>query len=216
MKPVLFTMVLILTAGMGLAWAQVYDAAPATYGEYHHASTAAEGALRGMASVARSAGSYNLQTSQAAINMTEAQRNYIQNRDEATNTYFQMRAANKEYRAQERGPRPTAEALVRYAQAGKPERLSPSDLDTVAGTISWPPLLQADRYAASRSKLDKLFAKRVDQGVISYEDQREIAEATKAMLAELKGQVREVPQMDYIAAKRFIESLAYEAKIPAG
>lgn len=215
MKPVLFTLGLILAVGISLAWAQPYEVAPATYGEYHHASTAAEGALRGMASVARSAGSYNLQTSQAAINMTEAQRNYIQNRDEATDTYFQMRAANKEYRAQERGPRPSMEALVRYAQAGKPERLSPSELDTVAGTISWPPLLQTDRYAASRSKLEKLFAKRTDQGVISYEDQRQIGEATKAMLKELKGQVRDVPQMDYIAAKRFIESLAYEARIPS-
>lgn len=215
MKPVLFGLALILAAGIGLAWAQPYDAAPATYGEYHHASTAAEGGLRGMASVARSAGEYNLQTSQAAINMTEAQSNYIKNRDEATNTYFQMREANKEYRARARGPRPTMEALVRYAQAGKPKPLSPSELDTVAGAISWPPLLQSERYAKSRGQVDKLFAKRTGQGVLSYEDQRAIGEATKAMLGELKGQVRDVPQMDYISAKRFIESLAYEAKIPA-
>jgi len=214
MKPVLLTLALILAAGIGLAWAQPYDAAPATYGEYHHASTAAEGGLRGMASVARSAGAYNLQTSQAAINMTEAQSNYIKNRDEATNTYFQMREANREYRARERGPRPTMEALVRYAQAGKPKRLSPSELDSVAGSVSWPTLLQTDRYAKSRTQLEKLFAKRAEQGVISYEDQAQIAAATKAMLAELKGQVREVPQMDYIAAKRFIENLAYEARIP--
>jgi hypothetical protein len=215
MKPLLFCLALILAAGIGLAWAQPYDAAPATYGEYHHASTAGEGALRGMASVARSAGSYNLQTSQAAINMTEAQSNYIKNRDEATNTYFQMREANKEYRARARAPRPTMEALVRYAQAGKPKRMSASELDSVAGSVAWPTLLQVDRYADSRAKLEKLFAKRAEQGVISYEDQAQIAATTKAMLAELKGQVRDVPQMDYIAAKRFIESIAYEAKIPA-
>ena len=85
----------------------------------------------------------------------------------------------------------------------------------MVGSISWPPLLQTDRYAESRSQLDKLFAKRTEQGVLSYEDQQQIAEATKAMLESLRGQVREVPQMDYIAAKRFVESLAYEARIPA-
>ena len=35
------------------------------------------------------------------------------------------------------------------------------------------------------------------------------------MLDELKGQIRDVPQMDYIAARRFVESLAYEATAPS-
>ena len=36
-------------------------------------------------------GNYNLSTSAAAINMTEARKNHIQNQNLAANTYFQMR-----------------------------------------------------------------------------------------------------------------------------
>jgi len=146
--------------------------------------------------------------------MTEAQRNNIQNRDQWTNTYFEMRDINRKAREAARSPRPSMESLVRYAQAGKPKRMSPSELDSVAGTISWPILLQTDQYAAYRSELESLFAKRAYDGVVGTNDYLQIDKTTKAMLAELKKQVREVPQMDYIAARRFVESLAYEARVP--
>ena len=38
--------------------------------------------------------------------------------------------------------------------------------------------------------------------------------AAEAMLAELKRRITRVHQMDYIAAKRFIQSLAYEVRRP--
>lgn len=211
MKTLTFCFALVLLAGGILAFAQDYATYPTTY----HSSTAAEGALRGMGDLARSAGEYNLTTSQAAINMTEAQKNYIQNRNEWTNTYFQMREANKEYRARERGARPSMEAMVRYAQAGKPKRLSPSEVDSVTGNIGWPVVLKADRYTPYRTELEQLFAKRAEHGVLGVDDHLQVRKTTGAMLDELKGQVREVPQMDYIAARRFVESLAYEGTAPS-
>ena len=216
MKTAIVSVALVVLAGGMLAWAQPRYNDGGSYGEYHHASTAAEGALRGVASVARSAGEYNLQSSQAAINMTEAQKNQIENRDQWTNTYFQMRETNRQARAAERGERPTMEDMVRYAQAGKPKRLSPSEVDSVSGKIAWPVVLQGDQFASYRDDLEGLFAKRADHGALGLDDHMNVNKTTKAMLEELKGQVREVPQMDYIAAKRFVESLAYEGRTPSG
>ena len=90
------------------------------------AATAAGSALNGMASVISAKGDYNLSTSAAAINMTQAQKNEIQNQQQWTNTYFKMRATNKAATAAERGPTPTMEQLAtngpgRRAQAARPQ-----------------------------------------------------------------------------------------------
>lgn len=188
------------------------------YGGYvdNRASTPAESYARGMGDVIRSQGMANLANSAAAINMTEAQRREIENRDQWTNTYFQMRDANRKYRAQERGPRPTMEDSVRYAQLGKPEPLSPSELDKVGGQISWPLLLQAPQYASYRDKLDELFNKRAKLGGVTTDDYLEINRTTKDMLAALKTQVKDVPPDAYLNAKKFIQILAYEANHTPG
>src|SRR5262245_25745017 len=81
----------------------------APYGGYGGGTTAAGSASTGMANVISAQGDYNLSTSEAAINMTQAQSAEIQNRQEYTNTYFEMRATNKAARAAEEGPPPTAE-----------------------------------------------------------------------------------------------------------
>ena len=203
----------VLLIGASLALGQDYF-----WGGYpsYHASTPAEGYARGMADVARSAGQRNLSNSEAAINWTEAQSRYIDNRDKATNTYFQMREANRQYRAAQRAPRPSMESLVRFAQAGKPQRLSPSELDVVTGEISWPEVLLTDPFSENRKQVEQLFAKRAEEGTLGYDDQTQLREATDAMLADLMEFLRDqkVKQMDYVAAKRFLESLAYGGVLP--
>ena len=184
------------------------------WGGGYHSSTAAEGAMRGMGSLVRSQGQANLDNSAAAINYSAARRNEIENRKIATDTYFEMRQANKDYRAAERRPRPKMEDLVRYAQAGKPKRLSPSELDIVTGRINWPKLLLSDKFAAERGELEEAFSRRASESTSGVDGYTKIGEATKAMLAELKEQVRQVPPSDYMVAKRFLESLAYEARYP--
>jgi hypothetical protein len=183
---------------------------------YHHASTAAEGAARGMADVVRSQGEANLSNSAAAINYGIARSNQIQNRSAWTSTYFQMREENRRARAAERRPRATMADLVRYAQAGKPKPLSPSELDLISGAVQWPMWLQIGDYAHGRAELEKVFASRASIGTISPADYMKVREVTTAMLGQLKGQIRDVPPAQYTAAKRFIESLAYEAARPLG
>jgi len=212
--------VIVLASGFvfltaSCAWAQNYAPWPGAYYE-SRASTPAESAARGMADVTRAAGERNLMNSQAAINATEAQRNDIQNRQLWTNTYFQMRETNRAYREAERRPRPTMEDAVRYAQAGKPKPLSTSQVDHVSGKISWPGPLAMSSFDATRAELDKLYAKRSQQGGLSYEDQREVRELTDAMLADLKKQIKDIPPMDYSASKNFLQSLRFEARKPVG
>ena len=68
-------------------------------GDYREVERAlcAEGALDGMANVVSAQGSYNLQTSEAAINMTQAQSQEIADRQQYANTYYQMRAQHDAY-----------------------------------------------------------------------------------------------------------------------
>ncbi len=186
------------------------------YGGRSHSSTAAEGKLRGMGSLVRAQGEANLNNSAAAINYSAARRNEIENYSIRTQTYFEMRAYNRQARAAERGPRATMEQLVRFAQAGKPKPLSPSDVDTVNGTVDWPRWLKSDEFAADRQKVEKIFAARAHKGGLGRTDYMKAREVTDSMLAELKTQVRDTPPADYVASKQFLQSLAYAAGQPAG
>jgi hypothetical protein len=178
---------------------------------YYGGNTAAGSAMNGMASVISSAGSYNLATSAAAINMTQADREAIQNNQMYANTYFEMRAANRAARAAEKGPRPTMEQLARLAQQGAPRPLPTGALDPVSGGVDWPELLKTADYNSQRTALNELFAKRAELGGLGFSDQTKARQAVDAMFATLKGQIRSVPSDQYVASRSFLNSLAYAA-----
>lgn len=181
----------------------------------HHASTAAESYARGHAAAVASQGYYNLMTAQARVVHAEAASREIDNREQATDSYFAMREKNRQERAADRGPRPTIEQLERIAAAGRPDRLSPSEVDTVTGAITWPRLLQEEEFGQFRAALENVFAQRAMTGPSHAYTAGAAKQATDGMMAHLKTRVREVNQQDYIAARRFIESLAHEAQRPA-
>ena len=106
--------------------------------------------------------------------------------------------------------------LVRYAQAGKPKQLSPSELDVVTGTVQWPVFLKGDDYAKSRKALEEVYARRSSSGAVSATDYVKVREVTNAMLGQLKGQIKEIPPAQYTVAKKFLQSLAYEIDRPLG
>jgi hypothetical protein len=180
-----------------------------------HASTAAESYARGHAAAVAAHGYYNLMTAHARVVHAEAARREIENREQRIDSYFAMRAKNRQERAAERGPRPTTEQLQRIAARGKPAPLSPSEVDTSTGAIAWPILLQEDDYRTFRTDMESVFAQRAATGNLSPDAVGKAKQTTEAMLAELKSHVRDVSQQDYIAARRFIESLAYEVRSPA-
>jgi hypothetical protein len=175
------------------------------------ASTAAGSALNGMASVISAQGDYNLATSAAAINLTQAQKQEIQNRQQWTNTYFDMRATNRAARAAERSPRPSMEQLARMAQQGVPKSLGPQQMDPVTGKLMWPTPLQQASFDSQREQLDQLFATRAKLGGLSYADQTAVRQTIDAMFSELKSQIRDLPPADYLASRNFLNSVTYAA-----
>jgi hypothetical protein len=221
----------ILIVGLALTQADAFQApgpggtpayqpavpAPSTVNQYGGwggstgGGTVAGNAMQGMASAISAAGDYNLSTSAAAINMTQAQRNEIENRQMATNAYFDMRATNKAARAAEAGPKPTMEQLVRIAKEGAPRALPTGQLDPVTGKLQWPGLLQGSSFEPQRVEVDQIFAKRAVQGGLAYSDQAKAREAIDAMFAGLKGQIRNVPPPDYVASRGFLQSLKFAA-----
>jgi len=179
----------------------------------YRAATAAESYARGLAAATYARGQYNLLSAQARLVHADAYGQEIANHELAAQTYFAMREANREARAAKRGPRATQVDLVRFAAQAKPDRLSPSELSN-AGKISWPMLLQADEFVAFRAELEKVFAQRAANRGIGLEDHVKVSETAKVMLEVLKMYAGGVDPMDYVAARRFIESLAYEARQP--
>lgn len=172
-------------------------------------STAAGSAMTGMANTISAAGDYNLSTSAAAVNMTQAQKNEIENRQQYTNTYFDMRETNRQARAAERGPRLSAEQIARIAKEAAPEALSPGEVNQVSGKLNWPDVLQTDMFAKDRQLFEDLYGSYAQLGALNYSDRTKARNIINDMAKQLKSQIKDIPAPDYMASKNFLESLMY-------
>jgi len=216
-----YCIVFAMLATFSLAWAEdTYRPAvppPSTINSYgggysgwnSGGGTAASAAMNGMANAISAKGSYNLATSAAAINMTHAQKQYIENRQQAADTYFQMRAANRKYVAAERGPPPSMEQLARIAAQGAPKPLRSDQVDSVSGRISWPDLLQEDKFTEGRTEVEQLYTKRISYGRLDFSDQKGARQAIDGMFADLKSEVKNVPPQQYVSSRSFLQSMIY-------
>lgn len=202
--------VLLLVTACSTASAQYYGGYGGWGGGYH-SSTLEEGVQRGYADVVRSQGAANLMNSMALGNIEDARSKYIQNRLDATQTYFEMRRYNQEARKAERSSPLSTEQYVRLARQQAPARLSVSQLDPFTGKISWPTALKREKYDKLRSEIEMLFQERA-AGADLTDD--EIATATGQFLEMLKADIMSFRQTDYIAARNFVTSLAFEGQQP--
>ena len=179
-------------------------------------STAAGSYYTGLGNAIRSQGQFNLDTSAAAINITEAQRREIENSKLWTETYFEKRRINQAYRDSQRRPPGDAETWMRLAQSRLPSRLSPSVLDPVTGRISWPAGLMAERYTNDREELDRAFADRaLAHGAIGTQAHADISQSVNNMLAILKANIKDYNTTQYVNSRNFLNSLAFEASSPS-
>jgi hypothetical protein len=179
----------------------------------YYSSTAAEGYLRGKAAVAQAAVSYNLDTAQAWISAEQARALAIENDRLAIQEYFQRQEINRQYRASARGPRPTMEDISRRAREAAPDRLDRYQLDPVFGTITWPATLQAPQFALYREEVEHSFRDRdIMNSGLGSKVQRTVAYSTEVMEQKLKGMIDVISPAEYVQAKRFLQSLEYEAE----
>jgi hypothetical protein len=179
------------------------------YPGYSGGTTAAGSAMNGMANAISAKGNANLANSAAAVNMTQAQKNEIENHQQYENTYFQMQATNQAYQKAQEGPPPTKEQIARMARNAAPRPVSANEVNPVSGQIAWPEVLQEDGFAADRGAVDQLSAKKAAQGSLSFSDQMAARKTIESMFAGLKSQIRDVPPQDYVVSQAFLRSLIY-------
>jgi len=186
-------------------------------GYYRHASTAYEGYLRGWADLHRGVGQHKVLDSIAANYYQDAYSKAIDNDLKATEAYFTKRQINREARAAEALPKPTPQQLAQYARERAPERLSTTEYRPSVGKVYWPATLNDTLFAAERAEIDDAMAHRTmgDAGVGS-ESYVRINEAATSIQAKLKDNIRSMSPTEYLAAKKFVTRLAYEARFAPG
>jgi hypothetical protein len=184
---------------------------PVYYPSYysHHSSTVEEGAARGLADIVRSAGAANLMHSEAAKNYEDARSKYFDNRLKLTQTYFDNKQLNADYRESLRGQRPTAEQLFRVAKTRAPEPLSPSELDPYSGEIRWPTLLLEAEFTDHRVLVEDLVRRRLaDPAALTMDERAALRASLGSLAALMQERIALYPQEDYASAKGFLQSLA--------
>lgn len=178
--------------------------------------TVAGNYLQGRAAVIQSQGQYNYLTALAAKEAAEARAKHLENESTRVRTWFELRKLNADFRAAERPPQATKEQLVKLASIGVPDRPAQHQFDRASGVILWPETLSGDEFAAQRAELEKLFGQRVagNFGVGSALYQG-VSQTVAEMKGTLKDHIRELSPTEYIGARKFLDSLGYEARFSA-
>jgi len=201
------------TASAQNFWPAAYY--PGNNGYGYHSSTFEEGVQRGYASVITAQGQANALNGQAAISFQEARSRAIQNDELATTTYFRMRHINQEARNAERPARLSTDRYAALAKSAAPDRLSTQAYDTTFARLSWPAALSGDDFAADRDAMDRAFGSRSlrDSGTDSA-FYGEVKQLSTSMQKALSSKVGDLDPAQYVAAKKFLMSLTYEATQP--
>lgn len=180
-------------------------------------STVAEGQARGMAEVIRAQGEASEAEARARLTREEARSKHLENKKKSAETYYAMKERHRQYQQEKRqlkreraaAGRAKLEATTTPRQRG----LGPDDFDPVTGTINWPDTLLGDEYTQYRTQLDELFEHHaLTSGAVDDATLEQIQSIAKEMRAELKKSIRELSSTDYIAARKFLDALAYEGR----
>lgn len=180
MKRLTCYVLLLLLAGTLIAQAQVI---------YNSASTAAEGYANGVGNVIAAQGQKNLNDSQAAINLTEARSNQIDNQVKSVNAFWEKKGIYSEHQQQQLAD--ITAKRNRYLAKNALQDLSPDQFDRTTGQINWPKVLEQSQYDEYRKTLTDLFAKRAYQGMLTGDEYMQATGASREWRAML-GKQRDV------------------------
>ena len=158
---------------------------------YNTSSTAEEGAQRGLGGIISAQGDRNLSNSQAAINLTDARSNQIDNQVKSVNAYWEKKAIYSEHVAQEMAV--VEQKRDRYVERRGSIDLTTEEFDRTTGQIVWPKILAQTQYDPYRNKLDELFHKRSYDGALSGDEYLEATTALNDWRAAILKQKAEYP-----------------------
>jgi hypothetical protein len=186
---------------------------------YGHASTAAEGYLRGKAAVIDAIGNFKVNSSQADILSEQARTINLDNNLKQTETVQAQRKLIDDARFQVRKDFEVRAAEGRRLLAAKRAtifrnvyELSSSDLDLKTGAINWPSVLRGSKFDDSRNRLEGLFHEHVSYGGANPETAREIARTIDRLAGALRKDIGTLSREDYMAAQKFLLGLKYGAE----
>jgi len=182
-------------------WAQDDSSTP-------HSTTLEEGVQHGFADLVRSQGMANLYNAQAATELQKAGNAYLGNQYKATQRYFEIRRYNTEARRAEKSAPLSTEQYMRLARVEAPPALTSTQLDPLTGAIGWPLPLAVPEYAMFRVQIEQLFADRYS-GNSSF---AAIQQACQAFLDQIQVDVAKFQANDYIASRKYLDSLIFAAK----
>jgi len=166
-------------------------------------------------------GMYNLAALMPATNYQQAYAMWMQNQKLREQTYFDMRRTDASYRAEQEmeHSHATPEQSDGFNRARLPAVLSASEFDAMKGVIQWPALLNRKQFDDSRARLEGLFRQAAADprgsglGTPNYHDiQRTIGEMKNVLHSEMA----QFQSDEYIPATKFLKSLAFAARTPAG
>jgi len=181
------------------------------YGGYG-GGTVASNYMNGMSNVIRAEGQYNLLTSMAGVNNEEARSRYLDNKKKWWNDYLQMSEQRSAIDAQRyAAAKHSPEALNVAAKSDLPRVLGPDMLDPVTGRITWPEVLHDSQFADQRKEVEQLFELRAKTSHSAGTGQK-IRAATAQMSDKLRKEIKDIPANEYMAARKFLDSLDYAAR----
>ena len=181
-----------------------------------HASTYQEGVMRGQAAVVSAAAELNYLNSMAAINFQEAQRRAIENNVAYAKAYIERKEMRDEYWERYR-PKPfVGEARQKVIEYYRPKKLSATQFNAEAGTITWPHILRQPQYAPVRNEIDAIFANRTFESSGNGSDsQLQIKKLIKTFAALVRENLHSMSAEQYIEVQSFLRSVDAESKLPA-
>jgi hypothetical protein len=129
--------------------------------------------------------------------------------------FYDKKALYHAHRQAHQPPKSTPEQHAQRARQAAPTRLASYQLWARPGYVRWPSLLLHAEYADVRTLLDHLVAQRspADSGAGS-QNCVDIQQGVDRFKTALNSQIKQYKPADYIAAKKFLDSLAYEVQFP--
>lgn len=172
----------------------------------------------GMGNFASGLGQYQVSNQQAQLIHQQVVAEYLQNQRLKLDTHFKnqadLDAHHKAELAKSAEYATHVQAVHRQIQQMEaPHRLTDDQFDRAHSLIYWPHALRAGEFAESRFAIDKLFHDRSPGNSGDGSDNAvAIDKACTQMMDLVKANIHQLEPVEYITAKHFLASLAYEAK----
>jgi hypothetical protein len=189
------------------------------YGSYgYHASTAAEGFLRGRAAVIDAFGNFEVNDAQAGILLEQGRALNRENNLRQTEALQLQQKMWEDARIRARKEREARSAEGQQLLAERRStiyrdayQLSAGELDVKTGQITWPDALRDGRFEVNRARLEEMFRQHVGYGMPRANVAREITRSVDQWSHVLRSEVSSMSREDYLAAQKFLLGLKYGA-----